>query len=185
MKLAPRNEKDLPTPQPPSQTNSWFPGADGHAGRTQGAQAPPREGPRAPCYLDTAQAAGLTAVRGRTSFAAADRLHRSAEFLRLQRNGVRFQSPHFVVYAGPLDDQPARSRLGVTVSRRIGNAVVRNRVKRRVREIFRKYLRPQLPLGTSIVVIARGGAAALESPAIGDELTMAARNLGGRIAGHN
>ncbi len=100
VKLAPRNEKDLPTSQPSSQTNSWFPGADGHAGRTQGAQAPPREGPRTPCYLDTAQAAGLTSVRGRSSFAAADRLHRSAEFLRLQRNGVRFQSPHFVVYGG-------------------------------------------------------------------------------------
>ncbi len=89
-----------------------------------------------------------------------------------------------MVYAGIIDDPPARSRLGVTVSRRIGNAVVRNRVKRRVREIFRKELRAQLPLGTSMVVIARGGTAALASPAIGDELTMAARNLSGRIAGH-
>ena len=68
-------------------------------------------------------------------------------------------------------------------SRRIGNAVVRNRVKRRVREIFRKELRAQLPPRTSIVVIARGGAGALESAAIGDELAMAARNLSGRIVG--
>jgi ribonuclease P protein component len=117
------------------------------------------------------------------SFAAADRLHRSAEFLRLQRSGVRFQSPHFVLYAGSLDDEPTRSRLGVTVSRRIGNAVVRNRVKRRVREIFRRTIRDRLPAGNSVVVIARGGAAALESAAIGEELAMAARNLGGRIAG--
>ena len=84
-------------------------------------------------------------VRAQLSFAAVDRLHRSAEFLRLQRNGVRFQSPHFVLYAGNLDREPSRSRLGVTVSRRIGNAVVRNRVKRRVREIFRKELRARLP----------------------------------------
>src|SRR5260221_12703123 len=116
-------------------------------------------------------------VRAHLSFVAADRLHRSAEFLRLQRNGVRFQSPHFVLYAGSLDHQPERSRLGVTVSRRIGNAVVRNRVKRRVREFFRKELRALLPLGASIVVIARGGAGALESAAIGDELAMAARNI--------
>jgi ribonuclease P protein component len=122
-------------------------------------------------------------VRAQLSFAAADRLHRSAEFLRLQRNGVRFQSPHFVLYAGNLDIDPSRSRLGVTVSRRIGNAVVRNRVKRRVREFFRKAMRAQLPVGTSIVVIARGGAAALESAAISEELTMAARNLSGRMAG--
>jgi ribonuclease P protein component len=122
-------------------------------------------------------------VRAHLSFAAVDRLHRSAEFLRLQRSGVRFQSPHFVLYAGNLDHEPERSRLGVTVSRRIGNAVVRNRVKRRVREIFRKTIRDGLPAGTSIVVIARGGAGALESAALGDELAMAARNLNGRIVG--
>ena len=122
-------------------------------------------------------------MRAHLSFAAADRLHRSAEFLRLQRNGVRFQSPHFVLYAGSLDHEPERSRLGVTVSRRIGNAVVRNRVKRRVRECFRKVMRTELPPRTSIVVIARGSAGALESAAIGDELAMAARNLSGRIAG--
>jgi ribonuclease P protein component len=124
-------------------------------------------------------------VRAQLSFAAADRLHRSAEFLRLQRNGVRFQSPHFVLYAGSLEDEPSRSRLGVTVSRRIGNSVVRNRVKRRVREVFRKEIRAHLPAGTSIVVIARGGAGALAAAAIGDELTMAARNLRGRIAGRS
>jgi ribonuclease P protein component len=122
-------------------------------------------------------------VRAQLSFAAVDRLHRSAEFLRLQRNGVRFQSPHFVLYAGNLDIEPERSRLGVTVSRRIGNAAVRNRVKRRVRECFRRELRARLPVGTSLVVIARGGAGALGSAAISDELAMAARNLRGRIAG--
>jgi ribonuclease P protein component len=122
-------------------------------------------------------------VRAQLSFAAVDRLHRSAEFIRLQRSGVRFQSPHFVLYAGCLDHDPDRSRLGVTVSRRIGIAVVRNRVKRRVREIFRRSIRDQLPAGTSIVVIARAGAGSLASPAISDELTAAARNLSGRIAG--
>jgi len=116
------------------------------------------------------------------SFAAADRLHRSAEFIRLQRAGVRFQSPHFVVYAGNLDGEPTRSRLGVTVSRRVGIAVVRNRVKRHVREIFRRVIRDNLPAGTSIVVIARVGAATLASAAIDNELTMAARNLGARVA---
>ena len=121
-------------------------------------------------------------MRAQLSFAAADRLHRSAEFIRLQRAGVRFQSPHFVVYAGNLDDEPARARLGVTVSRRVGIAVARNRVKRRVREIFRRVIRDNLPAGTSIVVIARAGAATLASSAIDNELTMAARNLSGRMA---
>lgn len=116
------------------------------------------------------------------SFAAPDRLHRSAEFIRLQRNGARFQTRHFVMYAGVLGDDAARPRLGVTVSRRIGNAVVRNRVKRRVREIFRKNMRAILPAHTAVVVIARAGAGTLESAAIGDELSAAARNLRERIA---
>ena len=73
-----------------------------------------------------------------------------------------------MVYAGSLDHEPERSRLGVTVSRRIGNAVVRNRVKRRVRECFRKVLRANLPVG----YVDRGdrfagGAGALESVVIG------------------
>jgi len=122
-------------------------------------------------------------VRAQLSFGAGDRLHRSAEFIRLQRTGVRFQSLHFVLYAGRLEREPERSRLGVTVSRRIGIAVVRNRVKRRVREIFRREIRDQLPAGTSIVVIARAGAGALASPVISTELVAAARNISGRIAG--
>ena len=115
------------------------------------------------------------------SFGAADRLHRSAEFLRLQRNGVRFQSPHFVLYAGSLESDGQRPRLGVTVSRRIGNAVVRNRVKRRVREFFRTEMRASLPANTSVVVIARAGAEALKPASVRDELGAAARNLRLRI----
>jgi ribonuclease P protein component len=124
-------------------------------------------------------------VCAQLSFGPPDRLHRSTEFLRLQRSGVRFQSPHFVIYAGNLavkhDEATTRSRLGITVSRRIGNAVVRNRVKRRVREIFRTEMRAKLPTGTAVVVIARGGAGTLASSAIRDELGAAARNLSGRI----
>jgi ribonuclease P protein component len=104
------------------------------------------------------------------SFGAADRLHRSAEFLRLQRKGVRVQTGHFVLYAGDFGDSEERNRLGVTVSRRIGSAVVRNRVKRRVRECFRLSLREQLPGGVSMVVIALGGAGEMRSPAINAEL---------------
>ncbi len=121
-------------------------------------------------------------MRAPLSFGASDRLHRSAEFIRLQRSGLRFQSPHFVLYAGMLENEPERSRLGVTVSRRIGNAVIRNRVKRRVREIFRGRIRDSLAKGTSLVVIARIGAGGLATASITDELITAARNLTARIS---
>ena len=73
------------------------------------------------------------------------------------------------MYAGKIKGDE-KSRLGVTVSKRIGVAVVRNAVKRRVREAYRLRLRAVLPDATSIVVIARAGAGKLTSAGIGGEL---------------
>jgi ribonuclease P protein component len=112
-------------------------------------------------------------------------LHRRAEYLRLQKVGARYQTAHFVMYAGTLgnaDRGPARSRLGMTVSRRIGSAVVRNRTRRRVRECYRLKLRSMFPDGTALIVIARAGAGALKTPAIAGELLQAASKLAARIA---
>ena len=124
------------------------------------------------------------AVSSAGGFGPADRLHRSAEFLALQRRGIRYQTPHFVLYAGRLGEgEGGRPRLGITVSRRVGKAVVRNRIRRRIRECFRLKLRAQIPVGTSMVVIARSGAGLLNSPAINAELLTATLNLGRKLGG--
>jgi ribonuclease P protein component len=69
--------------------------------------------------------------------------------------------------------QPAqhngRARLGVTVSRRVGNAVVRNRVKRLVREVFRLNAAWFAP-GRDYVVVARPSAAALDFGGMKNEI---------------
>lgn len=75
----------------------------------------------------------------------------------------------FVVLAAAGRD-PTRARLGITASRRVGNAVARNRVKRAVREWFRAE-RTQLDVGTDYVVIARKPAASLTAREIGARLS--------------
>jgi len=94
----------------------------------------------------------------------ADRLRSGKDFRRLARRGERRAGRHFVVLRGAGRD-PERARLGLTVSRRVGSAVARNRVKRRVREWFRQRrgALPTLAPGSDWVVIARRGAACLDT----------------------
>jgi ribonuclease P protein component len=122
----------------------------------------------------------LTRRRGPASFSPADRLHHSAEFRYLQRHGVRAESSHFVLYAGRIAGDE-KSRLGVTVSKRVGIAVIRNRIKRRVREDYRLILRAMLKPGISLVVIARSGAGELTSNGIGGELKAATLAISKRL----
>jgi ribonuclease P protein component len=73
---------------------------------------------------------------------------------------------------------PAGSaRLGITVTRKIGGAVVRNRIKRAVRETFRR-CRGDLPDRLAIVVIARDGVAELAGREIAAELEPALHAIG-------
>lgn len=71
----------------------------------------------------------------------------------------------------------SRPRLGVTVSRRIGGAVARNYVKRRVRECFRLALRRLMPPCADLVVIARAGAADLAAQTLSLELISTVHQL--------
>ena len=103
-------------------------------------------------------------------FGRADRLLRTRDFTRVMKSGKRRSSAAFVVTVA---ERPVLSttrsdgksphfgsatrRLGVTVSRRVGNAVIRNRVKRGIREWFRR-ARERLPEGSDTIVIARTAA---------------------------
>jgi len=177
--LADNNEKDLPTQQSPTQTHSRLPRPDGDASRAQGAQAPARQGTHSPDGLDSAQTARLTRTRG-LAISTANRLRRHAEYVYVHRQGVRFQTPHFVLHAAKLADCED-SKLGMTVSRRIGNAVMRNRLRRRLRECFRLSLRQAAPPNCALVVTARAGAAELAFASIKAELGTATLRLAQKL----
>ena len=82
------------------------------------------------------------------------RLTRRAQFLRVSAKGRRVPVHGLVLQALPReDDGPAR--LGFTVTRKVGNAVVRNRTRRRLKEAVRLHLRENPVRGVDLVVIGR------------------------------
>jgi ribonuclease P protein component len=85
-------------------------------------------------------------------FRAAQRLRSSRQFEAVYSRGARVHSSTLVLYG--LLNNLGYPRLGVTVSRKIGKAVVRNRVKRRIREIFRTRLQASRS-GIDLVVNAK------------------------------
>ena len=85
------------------------------------------------------------------------RLRTRADFQRVRDAAARgWPHPLLVLYVAPND--LAISRAGITVSGRVGKAVVRNRVRRRLREALRARW-PRLPAGLDVLVVARPAAA--------------------------
>jgi ribonuclease P protein component len=95
------------------------------------------------------------------------RLRRSQDFLRLREEGRRWQSDKLILNVLP--NGLPHNRFGFVVSRRIGNAVTRNRLKRRLRAVIQSWL-PNLPDGFDVVVIARPSAADITYHELATEL---------------
>ncbi len=93
-------------------------------------------------------------------------LRRRGDFARVQRRGKRRVGAAFVALATEARD---RSRIGITVSKAIGNAVVRNRLRRRVKAILDRTAFGHAP-HHDVVLIARPGAGELDSSALAAEL---------------
>jgi len=96
-------------------------------------------------------------MRPRT--AARGRLSRSAEFERVYRQGRSISNRHLVLYTFP-NRATETPRLGLSVSRKVGGAVERNRVKRLLREAFAS-AEGELKPGQDVVVVARPAAGEL------------------------
>ena len=111
---------------------------------------------------------------GAFCFHRGERLLRSSDLENLSRDGERLDSNYFLVLYS--QNGLGKSRLGVTVSKKVGRAVTRNRVKRLVREHFRHH-KAALNDSYDVNVIAKRGSSALSSREITEALNAIFRDM--------
>ena len=109
-------------------------------------------------------------------------LRRRRDFLFVQQKGVRQVMTHFILQAAvkpaSTASQPAFSfRTGVTASKKVGNAVARNRAKRRMRALFLKLECDHAPSGTDYVLVARHSLVQAEWAELLADFSIAAKRI--------
>jgi ribonuclease P protein component len=128
------DEAHLPAEQSRPQAASRVPFAHGDPGRAQGAERPPRTRPQ--------EAQRLSVIKKRADFLAAN-------------GGKRASTPGFVLLVRDRADDDPSMRVGFTVTRKIGGADVRNRMKRRFRALAREVVPAKGFPGADHVMIGR------------------------------
>ncbi len=165
-------EAHLSAPQRQSQTYAWFPGPHGHAARTKHPLGAAQARPQA---VDGQHRAQMKPEGLPRPF----RLAKRSEFLRAQTGGAKHHMRYFLVFVAATASGDARrpTRLGITVTRKVGGAVVRNRIKRYVREAFRR-MRRLFRQGLDLVWIAKRNAAEAEYHHVVMDMVALARRPG-------
>ena len=104
---------------------------------------------------DSTPALRLLSRKGNQQLFPSDRVKKRAHVQMTQERGRKHHTLNFLVVVLPRGDE-GPPRLGITVTKKVGNAVQRNRIKRIVREVFRRE-RTRFPTGCDIVWIAKHG----------------------------
>lgn len=131
------DETYVPTEQPETQEEARFPTSDAQSRGPRGDSTPSHQGPREPLRL-------IWRVRGQSSFQALAR-------------GRRRRSGNLEVRAAVVGAAPEPPRVAFSVGRVVGDAVTRNRVRRRLRAALQEHV-AKLEPGTAYLVRARPGA---------------------------
>ena len=162
------HEAHVPTQPSAPSAHSRISRAHEHESRSPHSEAPPRQGPEAPCRFLTIPTplpsggshrageirqgppAALGAVIVSQTLRRDQRIRRRAEYQRVHRKAVRTHGRFLTLLTLPNDG--SLSRLGIAAPRRLGGATRRNRAKRLVRELFR---RSEARPGLDVVVLPR------------------------------
>jgi ribonuclease P protein component len=109
--------------------------------------------------------------------AAVDRLKRRPEFLRAARRGRSCATPGLVLQVYSRGDGDAPLRVGYTASKKVGNAVIRNRARRRLRAVVDAMAMRRAKAGRDYVLIARAGTPARNYAALERDFETALKRL--------
>ena len=109
-------------------------------------------------------------------------LNKNRDFVRIYARGKSYVHPHLVLYVAR--NRLGRPRVGLTATKKVGGAVTRNRVRRRLREIYRLH-QGELRTGYDIVVVARVKAAFANYHQLERHFLSAADRLGLRDRGES
>ena len=96
-----------------------------------------------------------------------EKIKSNFDFRRIYSRGASFVSPYFVLYVA--NGRQGTVKMGITVSKKIGNAVCRNRAKRLIRAAFREVF-PEISKQCNIVIVARTRILSVKSTVISQEL---------------
>jgi ribonuclease P protein component len=150
------NEAHLPAEQSGPQAAARVPEPHGDGRRPQGAERAPRPRPQ--------EAQRLTTLKKRADFLAAN-------------GGRRASTPGFILLVRDRKDADAAMRVGFTVTKKIGGAVVRNRMKRRFRALAREIVPAKGFAGSDHVMIGRARGVERDFGLLRTELTKALDGL--------
>jgi ribonuclease P protein component len=164
-----RHEAHLSTEQPCARSSSRFPPAHVNCCWPQHLEWPPCAWPQ--------EAVGLieTDMKGRDSRGFSVMQKRSA-FLAANR-GKRYATPGFVLLVFDRRDEDPAKRLGITITKKVGNAVVRNRMRRRFRALASEMLDELGKAGADHVLIGRDGGIERDFAALREEMAKALGKL--------
>lgn len=147
-----REQADVSAIQHSPKANAWLSEANEDASGSAGAEAAAGQGPEAPLGHRGQEVGPL----GSASFPKRERLRKRAEFVDVKERGRKVHSDHFLLLWLRKTAGTSPFRVGLTVSGRVGNSVVRNRLKRWIREYVRHH-KDTLPAG-DLAIVAKASA---------------------------
>jgi ribonuclease P protein component len=121
----------------------------------------------------------MTEAGGRNMVPLLKILKKRAEFLAVAQKGKKWVTPGFILQCCPASENDAAIRYGLTASiKSVGNAVKRNRARRRLRELVRELLPKHASPGFDFVMIARNETATRDFADLKKDLLWALKKLG-------